>query len=158
MYTFSLTFVDCSYTVGPNPAKKVPLEAKPAEPTVKPTTEEKMEDIVRDVKIEYLGKLSHVENGASFDELWKKLLMEYPDYLPLYVTKLKHLDAHSKRLDHLTDIISAAKAVISHVSEKDLAQILCRHVDLENGDSVQVCTLFGTFLKSRLNLSNYPCE
>jgi hypothetical protein len=127
-----------SFTAGPSQGKQQSIEAKPAEPTLKPTLENKLEHAIRDLKIDYLSKISEAENDTSFDDLWNKFVLEYPDCLRLYMAKLIYMDEHPKRLEHVMDIVAAAKHVIDRISEDDLAKSLGRMVAIENGDSIQV--------------------
>jgi hypothetical protein len=101
--------------------------------------EKKLEEALRDLKIEFLGKVTEEGNDTSFDDLWGELVLLYPDHLPLYMAKLKYLDENPKRLENLANVISVAKTIISCISEVELAQGLGRNADLQNGDSVQVC-------------------
>jgi hypothetical protein len=135
-----------SYTVGPNQTKKQSIEAKQAEPTIKPTLEKKMDDAIRDLKIDYLSKVSEVENDTSFNDLWKKFVLEYPDCLQLYMAKLKYMDDHPKRHEHLAEVITAANDIINRISQDDLAKSLGRKVDMENGDSIQVRNVISNYI------------
>ncbi len=131
-------FLCFSYTVGPVHTNSVAIEAKSATPIVKETLESKLEDAVRVLKIEYLSKATKEQTFDAFNDLWDKLVLDYPDNLPLYMAKLKYLDEHPKRQENLAAVIGAANDIISRISEDDLAKCLGRRVDLENGDSVQV--------------------
>jgi hypothetical protein len=133
-----LNWIINSYVTGPNQSKKRSIEAKLAEPAVKPTFEEKMNEAVRDVKVGYLSKEAEQQTDTSFRELWGKLVLEYPNYLPLYMAKLKYLDGHPTRQEHLSDIIGAAQDIINRISKDELATCLGQKVDLDNGDSVKV--------------------
>ena len=94
---------------------------------------------MRDLKVEYLGKLTATEKEeGEFDALHSQLEAEYPDHLPLYMAKLKYLDTHPKRIDMLMDVIAAAETVISRISEDEFALNLGRKVDSEDGDAVKV--------------------
>lgn len=119
-------------------AKQVPVEAKPATSTTKLKLETKMDEAVRDLKIEYLSKITGEQNDTTFNDLWNKLVVEYPDNLPLFMAKLKFLDDDPKRQENLAEIIVAANDIISRINEDDLARALGRKVDIENGDAVQV--------------------
>ena len=127
-----------SYTVGPIHTNRVAIEAKSASPTVKETLESKLESAVRDLKIEHLSKAAKEQTHDAFNDLWDKLVLDYPDNLQMYMTKLKYLDEHPNRQENLAAVIGAANDIISRISEDDLAKCLGRRVDLENGDSVQV--------------------
>jgi uncharacterized protein YbcI len=137
---FRVPFVShSSYTVGPKPGKEATVEAEPAEPTTKPTVEQKIDDAVRDLKVEFLGKLTSKEKEeGKFDELYVKLESEYPDHLPLLMAKLKYMDTHQKRSEMLNEVIRAAEAVISRISENELALNLGRKVDSEDGNAIKV--------------------
>ena len=127
-----------SFTAGPIHAKKVSVEAKSVPPTIKPTLENKMDDAVRDLKIECLSKITGEQNDTTFSNLWDKLVLDYPDNLKLQMAKLKFLDENPKREKNLAAIIEAANDIIGRISEDDLAKCLGRKVDLENGDSIEV--------------------
>jgi hypothetical protein len=119
--------------------KEVKIEAKKAEPTVQPTVDQKLEDAIRDLKLEHLTKLSASETkDEAFEELFAKLAVEYPGHIPLLVAKLKYLDGHPKRMDVLADVIATAKAIVSSIDEDELALTLGRELDSEDGDAVQV--------------------
>lgn len=132
-------FLYVSYTVGPKPSKEATIEAEPTAPTTKPTVEQKLEENVRDLQVEYLGKLtvSEKEEG-KFDELYTKLEVEYRDHLPLRMAKLKYVDNHPERSKMLKEVIRSAEAVISGISEDELALNLGRKVDVEDGDAAKV--------------------
>lgn len=145
---------DFSYFVGPKPSKDATIEAEPAKPSTKPTVEQKLDDAVRDLKVDYLGKLSAKDKEeGTFDELYTKLETEYPDHLPLQMAKLKYVDTHPKRSEMLTDVIAAAEIVINRISEDELALNLGRKVDSEDGDAVKVSSILEmTFKMSRYHV------
>jgi tripeptidyl-peptidase-2 len=127
---------EISYTVGPAP-EKVSSDPATPEPKDERSAEEKMNEAVRDLKVAQLGKLSPKEKeDGQFEELYAKLEAEYPDHLPLLVAKLKNLDAHKKRSEKLNDIVSAANAVASLISEDELALHFGRKSDSEDPKSV----------------------
>ena len=99
-----------------------------------------MDDAVRDLKIQHLSKITYEKDDTTntFNGLWDKLNLEYPQNLPLHMAKLKFLDENPKRRENLAEIIALANDIINRISEDDLARSLGRKVDLENGDAVQV--------------------
>jgi tripeptidyl-peptidase-2 len=128
------------YYVGPKPNKETSLDTDPPVPTVKPTAEEKMNDAVRDLKVDYLGKLSKEEKlDGTFDKLYENLVKEYPDHLPLLMVRLRHLAASQPSTpESLSEIVKAAEAVISHISEDELALNLGRKLDDTDANAVKV--------------------
>jgi len=126
------------FEVGPKPAKDAPAEAEKPEPTVKPTATEKLDDAVRDLKIDHLGKLTPKEKEeGKFEEMYAAIEKDYPDHLPLHMAKLQKLDTDPKRSELLDDIISAADAIVSRISEDTLALNLGRKVDDTDGDALK---------------------
>lgn len=99
---------------------------------------EQLANAIRDIKIEYLGKVAEGEDEGAFQKLWQDLISEYPDHLYLYVARLKYLDGHPKRRERLKDVVLAAKDVVGRISEESLAQGLGRNVDPRNVNSVEV--------------------
>jgi hypothetical protein len=119
--------------------KEVTIEAKKAVPTVQPTVDQKLEDAVRDLKLEHLTKQSASETkDGAFEELFAKLAAEYLGHIPLLMIKLKYLDGHAKRMDMLAGIIAAANEIVSGIDEDELARTLGRELDSEDGYAVQV--------------------
>ena len=89
---------------------------------------------------EFLSKISEVQDAAFFNDLWEKLILNYPENLQLYMAKLKYLDESPNRQENLAEIVVAANDVLSRISEDDLSKCLGRKVDLENGAAVEVRT------------------
>lgn len=126
------------YYVGPK-AKEPPKEAEPIEPEDLRTTEEKMNEAVRDLKVEHLKKLTSEEReGGLFDELYAKSESEFPAYVPLRLAKLQYLDSHKKRSEMLTDIVGAAEGVLSCLSEDDIARTMGRNGNDEDPKDIRV--------------------
>lgn len=114
-------------------------ETEPAAPTTKPSVDQKLDDLVRDLKVKYLGDLSADETEeGKFDELYSRLESEYPEHLPLLMAKMKYMDALPKSVERLSGVIGAAEAIISRISEDELALNLGRKLDSEDGDAVKV--------------------
>jgi tripeptidyl-peptidase-2 len=128
------------YYVGPKPNKESSLEADPPQSTVKPTAEQKMNDAVRDLKVDYLGKLTKEEKlDGTFEKLYENLVKEYPDHLPLLMVRLRHLaTTQPTTTERLPEIAQAAEAVISHISEDELALNLGRKLDDTDANAVKV--------------------
>jgi len=127
-----------SYSVGAKPSKSNSdsenLEAKDER-----TPEQKLEEAVRDLKVSQLGQFTKEElKGGKFEELYSKLEAEYPDHLPLLMTKLKYLDAHEKRDEQLGEIIAAADAVISKIPQDEIALHFGRKSDSDDPLAVKV--------------------
>jgi len=105
---------------------------------VKPSVQQRLDDAVRDLKIEYLGKLTTKEKEeGKFDELYATMEKDYPDHLPLRMAKLKFLDTHSQRSERLAEVVEAADALICRISEDELALNLGRAVDDTDGDALK---------------------
>ena len=105
---------------------------------MKPTVQEKLNDAIRDIKIEHLGKLTAKEKEeGKFDELYMMMEKDYPDHLPLRMAKLKYLDTHEKRSEMLEEVVFAADGIISRISDDELALNLGRKVDDTDGDALQ---------------------
>lgn len=86
------------------------------------SVKEKADEEIRSVKIEQLKKLMNTDEDATkFEEYYKELLAEYPDYIPLMMTALKYYDKKEKRMERIKEIIVAADLIISKINEKDLA-------------------------------------
>jgi tripeptidyl-peptidase II len=119
--------------------KEVTIEAKKAEQTMQPTVDQKLENAIRDLKVEHLTKLSASETkDGAFEELFAKLAAEYPGHIPLLMAKLEYLDGHPKRMDKLPDVIATANAILLSIDEDELALTLGRELDSEDGDAVKV--------------------
>jgi tripeptidyl-peptidase-2 len=108
-----------TYVVGPKPPKAP--EAATPEPTDERTAEYKMEEAVRDLKVEHLSKLTAKEKEAGkFELLHDKLLTEYPDHIPLFVAALKHVDTDFRE-EAAPKVIEAADKIVTAISEDELA-------------------------------------
>ena len=133
---------EVSYSVGPKPKKSSSDSSESLEPKDERTAEEKMNEAVRDLKIEHLGKLSKKEKeDGQFDQLFAKLDKEYSDFLPLHMARLKYLDSREKRSENLAEIVTAADAVVRRISEDELALHFGRKIDSESPVAVKVCCI-----------------
>lgn len=128
------TYDQHSYLIGSKPAKESTAKATPPEPSVQKTLEAKMEDAVRDTKMEYLDKALKEDgkNGTDFNSLYNTLLREYPDHLPLLGKKLR-------QVNETADMISAADAILDRISEDEVALHFGRKINTDDGDAVKVC-------------------
>ena len=105
---------------------------------MKPTVQEKLDDAVRDLKIEHLGRLTAKEKKeGKFMELYITMEQEYPHHLPLRMSKLKYLDTHEKRSEMLTEVVAAADDILSRSSDDELALSFGRKVDESDGDALK---------------------
>lgn len=103
------------------------------------TLEEKLEEAVRDCKIEYLGKLTKEENDAGkFEELYSNLEKEYSNHLPLLLEGLKHIDQEKNRKEQLQKVVDAADKIITQVSEDELALHFGKNHDKDDATAVRV--------------------
>jgi tripeptidyl-peptidase-2 len=111
-----------SYVAPPKPAKGKDGAATTPDAPDERSVEQKMAEAVRDLKVEYLGKLTKEEKEkGKFEELYAMLEKEYGDHLPLLLEGLKHVDNEKKRKDRLDKVVEAADKIISQVSEDELA-------------------------------------
>jgi len=78
--------------------------------------------------------------AGKFDELYTKLVADYPDHLPLLMAKLKHLDEDKKRDEMLSKVIEAADAVIQKIDRDELALHFGRKSDSDDPAAVKVRT------------------
>ena len=127
-----------SYVVGPKPASK---SAEPEVPEVpdERTVDEKIEEAVRDLKVEQLNKLTQAEkNDGKFEELYASLEVTYPNHLPLLLAGLKNVDTDDNRNEDSTLIIEAADKVIGNISEDELALHFGKNIDKDDPASCKV--------------------
>jgi tripeptidyl-peptidase-2 len=127
-----------SYAIGPK-ASKVSAESETPKPKDERTPEQRIDEAIRDLQVEQLGKLTLKEQEeGKFEELYAKFQVQYPDHLPLRMARLKYLDSHEKRSEMLDKVVSAAEAVVSGISEDELALNLGRKVDSDDPKAVKV--------------------
>jgi tripeptidyl-peptidase-2 len=127
------------FVVGPK-MEQAASDTETQEPKDERTLEERLNEAVRDVKLEQLSKLTQKEkDDGKFEELFGQLEVEYPDHLPLFVAKLKHLDTDDKKAaEQLSRVIEAADVVIGKISDDELALHFGKLHDKENPREVQV--------------------
>jgi len=124
--------------VPPKPATSSKTEAATPEVPDERTVDEKIVEAVRDLKVEYLGKLTDKEKEAGeFEKLYASLQVEYPDHLPLLMEGLKHADKEDKRKGQLEKVIEAANKIVGEISEDELALHFGKKHDKEDPASVK---------------------
>jgi tripeptidyl-peptidase II len=124
-----------TYVVGPKPEKPASDPAETPEPKDDRTAEEKLEEAIRDLKVAQLGKLTDKEKeDGKFEELYSKMLADYPEHLPLLMAKVKHLDSHKNRKDKLQEVISSATEVAKRISEDGKGD--CHYLNLKHPNRV----------------------
>jgi tripeptidyl-peptidase II len=125
------------YTVGPKSDKPTDPDTV-AEPKDERTAKERIDEAVRDLRVEQLGKLSSAEKEkGDFDSLYEELDKEYPNHIPLLMARLKFLDGLKAREEKLSDIVAAAEKVLAEISEDDLALHFGKKVDKEDPQQVK---------------------
>ena len=131
-----------TYSVGPKFEKAPSSSSEGAEAAVpkdERTAEERMDEAIRGVKIEQLGKLTSAEkDNGKFEEMYASLEKEYPDHLPLLMANLKYLEGHKKRSERLADLIEAADKVIAQISEDELALHFGKKFDKDDPEKVKI--------------------
>lgn len=126
-----------SYVIGPK-MDKPPAENDIPESKDERTTNERLEDAIRDLKVSHLEKLSKEEKERGlFSKIFSGLVKEYPKHLPLLLSNLKHLDEKKDRLQILAQIVAAADVCIQEISEDELALHFGKKVDKEDTDKVK---------------------
>lgn len=126
-----------SFNVGPK-IEKSSAEGEVPEPKDERTSEERLKEAIRDLKVDQLTKLTSAEkeNGVfetTYTELWK----QYPNHIPLLMANLKYLDDSKKRSESLEGINDAADKVIAQISEDELALHFGKKVDKEDPTKVK---------------------
>lgn len=123
-----------SYVVPPPPPE---APKGPSKPTAqdKRTEETKLEEKVRDVKVQHLGGLT---DSTAFESLFKKLLDDYPAHIPLHQARLRFLDEENSRNERLPDVVSAANSVIDLVDRQALASHFGVKVDENDPEAMKV--------------------
>jgi tripeptidyl-peptidase II len=126
-----------TYTVGPKLDKPSDPDAV-AEPKDDRTSKERIEEAVRDLRVELLGKLSTTEKEkGDFETLYDELYEKYPTHAPLLMAKLKYLDSLEERSENLPKVVAAATEVVAQISEDDLALHFGRTIDKEDPQQVK---------------------
>jgi tripeptidyl-peptidase-2 len=125
------------YIVGPKTDKPKEEDAV-AEPKDERTAAERVNEAVRDLRVEQLGKLSSAEKEkGDFDKMYDELVKEYPHHIPLLQAKLKYLDGLKGREEALPKIVDAANAVLAEISEDELALHYGKKLDKEDIEQVK---------------------
>jgi tripeptidyl-peptidase-2 len=127
-----------SYTVGPKMDKPSDPDTV-AEPKDERTPEQRIDEAVRDLKVEQLGKLTSAEKEkGEFKKLYDELEKEYPNYIPLLSANLKYLDAQKPRDDNqLSQIVAAADKILAEISEDELALHFGKKLDKDDPEKVK---------------------
>ena len=128
-----------TYIVGPKMEKPSSSESEVAEPKDERTPEGRMQEAIRDLKVDQLGKLTSTEkDDGKFEEVYSKLWKEYPSHVPLLMANLKYLDGLKKqRKEKLPEIVAAADKVIAQISEDELALHFGRKVDKDDPEKLK---------------------
>jgi hypothetical protein len=109
-----------------------------AEPKDERTSKERIDEAVRDLRVELLGKLSSTEKEkGDFERLYDELKDEYPKHVPLLMAKLKYLDSLKAREDNLPKVIAASNEILAEISEDGLALHFGRTLDKEDPQQVK---------------------
>lgn len=140
-----------SYTVGPKMDKPADPELIP-EPKDERTAKERIQDGIRDLKVDQLGKLTAAEKEkGEFEALYDEMVEEYPKHIPLLMANLKYVDSLKPRDEMLPRVITAANAVLAEISQDDLALHFGRKLDKDDPEKVKVN-------KEMEKLKNALCE
>lgn len=130
--------------VGPKQDKS-PSDPEAKDPEDLRTVEQKMSDSIRDLKISHLNKLTPKEKeDGCFETLYRTLETEYPDHLPLLMTKLQYLDAADKNTadnrssERLLQVVAAAEGVLALIDQDALSCHFGRKSDPEDPLQVKV--------------------
>lgn len=127
-----------SYVVGPK-MEKPTADSEVAEAKDSRTAEQRLYEAVRDLKVGHLDKLTKQEKEAGkFEELYDRLQEEYPNHVPLLLSKLKYLDGHKDRMNNLETIILAADTIVGEISEEELALHFGKKLDKEDPEQVKL--------------------
>ena len=127
-----------AYYVGPK-MDKPSSDADVPEPKDERTPEQRMEEAIRDVKLDQLMKLTNNEKeDGKFSSIYDSLEKEYPDHVPLLIANVKYIDAHKKRSEMLSQLIDAADKVVGQISEDELALHFGKKLDKEDSDMIKL--------------------
>lgn len=130
---------EIKYIVGSKAKEEKEDKAKALEAQDTRTDDEKMAEVIRSAKLEFLKKLSEKkEDTEKFIALYQTLVTDYPAHLPLLVEGLKFHDNKDRRKDNLGDVILAADDVIKAVDEIALAGHFGVTHDDEDAESCKV--------------------
>ena len=127
---------DVSFRLPPAPEKK----ASPSTPAKKEekSEEDKLQEEIRDLKLNKLGKLYADKNEKLFNSLATELLEADPDdQQPVLIHQLKRLDQDSNRKKHLGQVIKAADKVIASVDTEKLRLNYGVKVDSDDEEAVE---------------------
>jgi tripeptidyl-peptidase-2 len=126
-----------SYTAGPKMDK--PADPEPiTEPKDERSATERIQDAVRDLKVDQLGKLTAAEKEkGEFETLYHELANEYPKHIPLLMANLKYVDSLKPRDEALSRVIAAADAVLTEISQDELALHFGRKLDKDDPEKVK---------------------
>ncbi|KAL3924971.1 MAG: hypothetical protein SGILL_000709 [Bacillariaceae sp.] len=125
------------YTIGPKMEKPSDPDTV-AELKDERSPTERVNEAVRDLRVEQVGKLSSAEKEkGEFDKMYDGLINEYPHHIPLLQAKLKYLDGLKAREENLPKIDEAANAVLAEISEDELALHFGRKLDKDDPEKVK---------------------
>jgi tripeptidyl-peptidase II len=125
------------YTVGPK-MEKLPDAEPVAEPKDERTATERIQEAIRDLKVDQLGKLAAAEKDhADFEALLGELEKEYPRHVPLLMAHLKYVDGLKPREGALPKVIGAASKVLAEISQDELALHFGRKLDKDDAEKVK---------------------
>ncbi|KAG7366232.1 tripeptidyl-peptidase II [Nitzschia inconspicua] len=125
------------YTVGPKFEKPADPDSV-AEPKDERTAKERIDEAVRDLRVEQLGKLTSTEKEkGDFESLYGELEKAYPQHIPLLMAKVKYLDGLKAREENLPKIVAAADKVLAEISEEALALHFGKKLDKEDPQQVK---------------------
>ncbi|KAG7399411.1 tripeptidyl-peptidase II Tpp2 [Phytophthora boehmeriae] len=108
---FEITYV---IPPAPTPVK----EPEPEEPKDERDEKEIAKEAVRDLLLERTTKLI---GKSTFLSAWQRLVDQFPNHLPAMQAKVHHFDAEADRSSQLTEVISAADAVLALIKKDELA-------------------------------------
>jgi len=127
-----------SFVVGPKSVESKD-EVKVPELLDTRTKDEKLMELLRDAKVDYLKKMMSEKDVdlESAMKLYDNFVIEYPDHVPFHLSVLQGLDDQKdKRLMNLDKIIQVADTIINAVDSVQLACFFGMNIDEEDA---QVC-------------------
>ncbi|KAG2527174.1 hypothetical protein JM16_003542 [Phytophthora kernoviae] len=107
---------EVAYVIPPAPTSV--KDPEPEEPKDERDEEEIAKEAVRDLLLERTTKLA---GKSTFLPAWQRLVDQFPNHLPAMQAKLHHFDSEADRSSQLTEVTSAADAVLALIKQDDLA-------------------------------------
>uniref|UniRef100_H2Z491 Uncharacterized protein n=1 Tax=Ciona savignyi TaxID=51511 RepID=H2Z491_CIOSA len=117
-YPFNYVLID-------PPVKAKPLKGsnkKNDKAAVMKSNEDKAKEDMRDLQISCITKYDQ-------QDLFNKLVDEWPDHIPIYLAKLQALEAAKTRTEKLDEIISASDDIIARINTESLSAKLGIKID-----------------------------